>query len=79
MSLTKPQGLNCQYKDQRDSTKEFGDDDIINFIDRANVGAFMTIRGKRGFKELSKSIRQHHPSRNFAMPRPIHRFPKWPA
>ncbi len=44
------EGLNCQYKDRRDSTKEFADDDIINFIDRANVGAFMTIRGKRGFE-----------------------------
>jgi hypothetical protein len=44
------QGLNCQYKDKRDSTKAFDDTDVISFIDRANTGAFMTVKSKRGFE-----------------------------
>jgi hypothetical protein len=44
------QNLNCQYKDKRDSTRAFGDQDIIAFIDKAMDGAFMTVRSKRGFE-----------------------------
>lgn len=44
------EGLTCQYKDKRDSTKAFDDNDIISFMDRANGGAFMTVKSKRGFE-----------------------------
>jgi hypothetical protein len=44
------EGLTCQYKDKRDSSKSFDDSDIISFMDRANSGAFMTVKSKRGFE-----------------------------
>lgn len=42
--------LNCQYKDKRDSSKVFSDDDIISFTDRSMTGGYITVKSKRGFE-----------------------------
>jgi hypothetical protein len=44
------QGLSCQYKDRRDSSKAFTDEDIGAFIEKATNGAYITVKSKRGFE-----------------------------
>lgn len=42
--------LVCQYKDKRDSSKAFGEEDIISFVDRVMNGGYITVKSKRGFE-----------------------------
>ncbi len=44
------ESLSCQYKDKRDSSKAFTDEDILSFVDRATNGAYITVKSKRGFE-----------------------------
>lgn len=44
------QGLSCQFKDKRNSSKVFSDDDIGAFIEKTSTGGYMTIKSKRGFE-----------------------------
>lgn len=44
------ENLVCQYKDKRNSTKSFGPEDVIDFVDRATNGAYITVKSKRGFE-----------------------------
>jgi hypothetical protein len=43
-------GITCQYKDRKDSSKPFSDEDILSFMSRAERGAYITVRSKRGFE-----------------------------